>query len=107
MRRKFDSVEEWLENYKNVSFLKGFHPTAIEKDVEGVTLEEIIKICDKWCEDGKLIKKYKLICPNCFHLLNTYPDKDSIPEETECIWCGEEIEKEYMDVFPVMYEFKR
>jgi hypothetical protein len=104
--KKYNSVEEWLEYHINHTSYDKFYPTAVQKQVDFVTIDVLYGILTEYVCKGVLTEQYEILCPNCYESLGVYNYYGDIPEYSECESCGREEVERYPNVC-VSYKINR
>lgn len=106
--KKFSSIEEWLDYRIKHKCYDAFYPTAILKQVDNITKEDVLNICVKYQNENKLLPLYEVRCPKCFNVLGKYETISDIPNEFEyCESCENENIKIESDNYFILFKIIR
>lgn len=96
------TVQEWVDKYKNKN-IKAFLPHAVESAL-GISPKEALDELDKLVREGQLLKKYNLIC-DCGRTIIDDVDIYTLPIETQCEFCLQEHEVNFISYLTPLYSF--
>lgn len=104
--QKFNTIEEFLDNIISQKCVKSFYPSAVMKQVNNITYDNIIEVTDRYIADNRLKIIFEIRCPECADSIATYEYYADIPEISKCIMCGEE-DIERVDSVQILYKIIR
>lgn len=82
-----DQLQQIRDYLLNEKLIQSISHTHLMKKYN-LNKDEAREVCITLQNEGILQSIYDIICPNCFRLLGTYETFDSIPQESECIYCN-------------------
>lgn len=104
----FKTIESYINYVISNTCIKSIYPASIFKNVDYSTKEEILDVCCRYEDEGKLVPIYELRCPECNSILGTYDYYADIPENFEyCKYCNQNIETKRLDNSVILFKILR
>jgi len=95
-------IKEYVESLARKERVKSFYPQTVSRKL-GIPLELVVIELPKLVNEGLIELKYEIRCDE-LHTLETVDNyMDYLNNDLFCNICGEQIEIEYSNIYPIYY----